>query len=596
MSEERVSGFWAKVSSWLRLKFSDSERFLILCIVAGVACGLTGVALHYAIGFIYELFFRPDSGHRPAWWVLLFAPALGGLVVGIVIHRFAPRAAGSGIPQTKEAYHNHFGMIRIKDGLFRFLTCTISVGMGNSVGREGPTAHICSAIAAKIGQTMGLAKMRLKAMVPVGMGAGIAAAFDTPLAAIFFVFEELLGDFSSKALGGLVVAVVVAAAVERTFLGEAAVLQVDTAVFEIDTWMLVSIPLGLVAALLGTLFVKSILALRQRFKEWTLPPWLKPAVGGLGVGLIGTSVFFILQQQHLGVFGVGYQDLNASLQGSLTFWVMVILFVGKFIATLFCYAAGGTGGIFAPVLFLGSMLGGIFGVALVEVVGFDSRIADACALLGMGAFFAAVIRCPMTSILIIFEMTQNYSLILPLMAGNMIAYFLARRLQGLSIYDALLVQDRVSLKKLPTYRGDKDWRNLPVTTITTYELVCVAGDQTMTAAFEAVCEKKHHAYPVIRLNEDGLNRLVGMITYHELRDAWQKQSEVTVADFIADQQLVYVHPDQSIRDVANTLVVQDKMQVPVVSQSDPERLIGIVTLHDVARQQNAIEDQIERGE
>ena len=588
-------------SSWLRGRFSDSQRFLILCIVAGVVCGLVGVGFHFSIEFVYHFVFHAsgnDTG-SPEYaipvWVLLFAPALGGLFVGIVLDKLAPRAAGSGIPQTKEAYHNHFGLIRLRDGFYRFIIGSISVGMGNSLGREGPTVHICAAVASKIGQLMGLAKSRIQAMVPVGMGAGIAAAFNTPLAAIFFVFEELLGDFSSKALGGLVVAVVVAATVERSILGEKAALQVDTTQFTTDTWMLISLPLGITAALLGTLFVKSTLALRARFKEsQVLPKWLRPAIGGLGVGIVGTAAFLFLGKQHIGVFGVGYADLNASLAGALSFGVLFVLFWGKFGATIICYASGGSGGVFAPVLFMGSMLGGLFGIPLADTLQLDSSIVAACALLGMGTFFAAVIRCPMTSILIIFEMTRNYSLILPLMTGNILAYFISRRLQPIPIYDALLIQDKVSLKKLPTYRGDRDWKNLPISTITTYETVRLSITDSVGEALKNLNGKKHHAYPVMAFNaETDRREIVAMLTHHELVDNERVNPERLISSLVEGQKLVSVCPRDSIRDVANTLVIEDKMQVPVVSKTDPNRLIGVVTLHDIARQQNAIEDRLQ---
>ena len=593
-----MSGISHQLSQWLRGRFSDSQRFMILCIVAGVICGLVGVAFHFSIEWIYHFFFQvhvdPETGLAKSipLWLLVGAPTLGGLIVGLVLDKMAPRAAGSGIPQTKEAYYNHFGLIRLRDGIFRFIIGSISVGMGNSLGREGPTVHICSAVASKIGQAMGLAKARIRAMVPVGMGAGIAAAFNTPLAAIFFVFEELLGDFSSKALGGLVVAVVVAATVERSLLGEHAALQVDTTQFATDTWMLISLPLGVAAALLGTGFVKSILALRQKFKDSKkLPKWLRPAIGGFGVGVIGATAYLVLSKQHIGVFSVGYADLNAALSGSLPFLVLLVLFVGKYAATIICYSSGGSGGIFAPVLFMGSMLGGLFGLPLAHLFELDASIIAACALLGMGAFFAAVIRCPITSIIIIFEITRNYSLILPLMAGNILAYFIARRLQGISIYDALLLQDNVSLKKMPTYRGDRDWRNLPISTIATYETIRLSATDTLKDALEGLKGKKHHAYPVMAFNQEANRReLLAMLTHHEMVDTVIMKPDVTVRSLVEGQKVITVNPRDSIRDVANTLVVEDKMQVPLVAENDPKRLIGIVTLHDIARQQNAIED------
>ncbi len=578
----------------MRGRFDDTQRFLALCICAGVVCGLVGVSFHLAIMGLFGTLFGYFQGLGPlALPAMVLAPALAGAVVGLMLRHVSPGAAGSGIPQTKAAYYQNFGVIRIADAFWRFVIGTISVGLGNSLGREGPTVHICSAVSSKIGRLFGLGRLRVQAMVPVGMGAGISAAFNAPISAITFVFEELLDDFSSKALGGILIAVVVAAVVERAILGEHGALQADGTFFHTSWWMLVCLALGPAAGLLGHGFVESLLRLRGRFKQWGgVPGWAKPAVGGLGVGLLGVTVFS-LSSGHLGVFSIGYADLNGALNGQLGLAALALLLVGKMAATVLCYASGASGGIFAPVLFIGSMLGGLFGVLMVNLFHLDPEVAAATALLGTGAFFAAVIRCPMTSILIIFEMTRNYSLILPLMVGNLIAYTLAARLRAVPVYDALLLQDGISLRKLPAYRGEKDWRNLPVSTIMTYDCRTALGSLDATANLERIegTGQAHHAYPVVK---DNGQTLIGMVTHHELEEMAAAGETATLAARVGERGIVAIFPDSSIRDAANTLVLNDVLQAPVVSRKDTSKLLGIVTLHDIARQQNAIEETIER--
>ena len=585
---------WSRVPDWMRGRFDDGQRFLALCICAGVLCGLVGVSFHLAITLLFDGLF----GLYQSWgaWTLpamILSPALAGLIVGFLIQNVAPAASGSGIPQTKAAYHNKFGVVRTSEAFWRFVAGTISVGFGNSLGREGPTVQICSAVSSKLGQIFGLSKRRTQAMVPVGMGAGISAAFNAPLSAITFVFEELFdNNFSSKALGGILIAVVVAAVVERSLLGEHSALGATRDVFETSWWMLVCLVLGPCAGLLGHLFTSLLLSLRARFTQWThMPAYLRPALGGLSVGLIGATVWQFSGGNH-GVFSIGYADLNAALNGDLLWRALLLLLIGKFLATAVCYASGASGGIFAPVLFIGSMLGGLFGVLMIRFFEVDPNIAAATALLGTGAFFAAVIRCPLTSILIIFEMTQNYSLILPLMIGNLLAYVIASKLQSIPIYDALLLQDGISLKKMPAYRGDRDWRNLPLSTIMTHDCQTIPGETDAATSLKRIAESghHHHGYPVVA--EDNPLKLFGMITHHELEQLAEARDSRKIADWLDGHGIVELHPDDSIRDAANTLVLKDVLQAPVVSRTDTRKLLGIITLHDIARQQNAIEESL----
>ncbi len=587
----------------MRARFTDGQRFLILCMIAGFLCGLAAVAFHLAIHYSFDFIWYSAEALGPWFWVVMpFIPALGGLAAGIILAKFAPGAVGSGIPQTKASYYNDFGIMSLKEAFWRFILGTLFIGTGNSLGREGPTVHMCAAIASKLGQAFGLAKARIQAMVPIGMGAGIAAAFNAPISALFFVFEELLDDFSTKALGGLVVAVVVAAATSRLLLGEDPVLTVpiheDIAT---SWWMLVGIPLGAACGFIGHGFVTALLKLRGKAKESNVPRWLQPAAGGLAVGLLGTIAFYVTglmgEPQH-GVFSIGYGSLLTAFEGQLVFAVMLILFVFKFAATIINYATGGSGGLFSPTLFLGGMLGGIFGLGLVWLhnhtglfhVENPSEVIGACVLLGMGALFSSIVRCPFTSVLIIFEMTRNYSLILPLMAGNIISYFIAAHLRKVPLYNALLLQDGVNLRKLPAYQGVQDYRNLPVSTIMTYDVVSVDATLTPVAALEKIeSGKTHHGYPAV----DG-EHLVGMVMHHELEEMRDAKEERILKDILAVQNIIYATPDTSIRGAANLMIRDDVLQIPIVSPKNERRLLGVLTLHDIARQQNAASEQMGR--
>lgn len=584
----------------MRRSLNDGQRFLVLCVLVGFLCGLAAVGFHYCIHQLFEGVWNLAARQKPLLFcgIMLAAPTLGGLIVGLVVANLAPEAAGSGIPQTKAAYYNKGGKISGRAGIWRFILGVLYVGLGNSLGREGPTVHVSAAISSRVGRWAFRDPARVQSMTPVGMAAGIAAAFNAPLSALTFVFEELLDNFSMKALGGMVIAVVIAAAVSRTILGEDPVLAAKLAGdYKTSAWMLVALPLGLAAGLIGHLFVVGTLGLREWFRSRRmLPVWLAPAAGGLSCGILGLAGFYLTG--HLGsgrnsVFSIGYDSLEAAFSYQLTAGIIVTLLVLKFLAVVINYASGGSGGLFSPTLFLGGMLGGLIGVGLADfqhlgewIPAFpaDAQVIGGCVLLGMGAMFAAVVRCRFTSLIIIFEMTGNYSLILPLMAGNMLAYEIARRLHPTSLYSALLLQDGVSLRKMPAYHGAKDYRNLPVQAIMTHEVFAVDAGESPLAALKRLTTADHRfrAYPVVGAE----GRLRGIVSLDELRRAEDGES---VLELVKEQEIHAVTLDTSIRDAARLMITNDLQQVPVTSHADPRKMLGWLTLNDIARQQNAAE-------
>jgi len=586
------------LAEWLRGRFNDGQRFLLLCIISGLLCGLAAVGFHLTIHHLFEWLWTWAAGGDWARFcaIMITAPTVAGLVVGLAVRFIAPEAAGSGIPQTKAAYFNHGGRVSTRSGLFRFVLGSLYVGLGNSLGREGPTVHFSAAISSRIGRWAFRDPARVQSMLPVGMAAGIAAAFNAPLSALTFVFEELLDNFSMKALGGMVVAVVIAAAVSRTILGEDPVLPSRLlADFQTSPWMLVALPLGIVAGFVGHAFVGSTLLLRQWFRNRGGGlSWLAPAWGGLACGILALGAWFLTARMgdaRHSVFSIGYDSLEAAFDGHLAVGVIGVLLVAKFFAVVMAYASGGSGGLFSPTLFLGGMLGGLVGLGVVEIQHLghwipalppDSKVVGGCVLLGMGAMFAAVIRCPFTSLIIIFEMTGNYSLILPLMAGNMIAWQIARRLQPIGIYNSLLLQDGITLRKLPAYRGAQDYRKLPVQVIMTHEVFALHESEPALAAFRRSSGEQRcfHAYPVV--DTDGM--LAGVVLRDELEEAI---SDETVGDIARRRGLLCVFPDTPIGDAARQMVTHGFRQVPVVSPAEPLKLVGWLTLNDIVRQQNA---------
>jgi CIC family chloride channel protein len=430
-----------------RARFSPTERQRLfgLTVLIGGVCGLVAVAFHESIRLVEKL----TIGHAltaPGWswiaWVIL-VPTVGALVAGIAL-RALPGARGSGIPQIKIAYAAKVMTIRLRDSLGKFAICALQIGTGSSLGREGPTVQICAGVAKGIGTLGGISAKNLKLLLPVGAAAGIAAAFNAPIAAVTFTIEEIVGKLDETLLSGVIVAAALAAVVERSVLGENPVFSIPKG-YGLDhpSSLIVYVALGIAAALVSVAFTDSLLWLRRRLGTLIKPVWLRPALGGAVTG--GLAIGALLFVHVGGITGGGYDVLGGALSGNFPVKVLVILGACKLVATVFSYSSGGAGGIFAPSLFIGAMLGGAFGSLDVTLFGHAHPEVGAFALVGMGAVFAGIIRAPITSVLIILEMTAGYGLTLPLMISNMMAYGLARRLRPTPIYEALLEQDGIQL-------------------------------------------------------------------------------------------------------------------------------------------------------
>lgn len=433
----------------VRMVPTERQRLLALTILSGGLCGLAAVAFHVGIEKASALLINRAMSAPNHWWIYLtiLTPTVGGLVAGLGLYYWVPGAVGSGIPQVKAAYAREAGLVPMRDAIGKYVLAVLQIGSGASLGREGPTVQICAGVSSLLGRLGRLSRQNRRRMASVGVAAGIAAAFNAPIAAVTFTLEEVIGDLDQTMLSGVIVAAAIAAVVERTILGTHPVLEVlrsySMGSASSLVWYAV---LGCLSALISVAFTDWLLGLRAWFKQLRrIPPWVNPAIGGAVTGVL--AVVGVLWLGSSGVVGGGYITLGKALLGSLPLKVLIGLCVLKFIATVFSYSSGGVGGIFAPALFIGATLGGAIGYIDVAVFHHPVEEIGAFAVVGMGAVFAGIIRAPMTSVLIIFEMTGGYGLVLPLMVANMSAYALARHWRHTPIYEALLAQDGIELPR-----------------------------------------------------------------------------------------------------------------------------------------------------
>src|SRR5579863_5759954 len=424
----------ARVSARLEQLRGSDQLLLILSLVIGALVGLVVVAFILLTGRLAARMY-PAGG---SGWRRVLVPVLGSLSTGYLLWRFFPFARGSGIPQTKAALFIHDGKITFRTVLGKFLCCSASLASGIALGREGPSVQIGAGLASVIGRNSGLSKEQVKALVPIGCSAALAAAFNTPIAAVLFSLEEIMGDLHATVLGTAVLSSATSWMVLHMVLGDEPLFHVSGYRL-VNPWELaVYAVLGVVGGLGSVAFVKLLLRLREWFAG--LPKktaWYQPVAGGLTVGLIG---YFVPE-----VMGVGYNYVERVLNGDVVLKMVILLAILKIGATAMCYSSGNAGGIFGPSLFIGAMMGATVGSVAHSIFPASTAGPGAYALVGMGTAFAGIVRTPLTSVIMIFEVTRDYSIIVPLMISNLIAYFISAKLQPEPIYEALAHQDGIHL-------------------------------------------------------------------------------------------------------------------------------------------------------
>jgi CIC family chloride channel protein len=451
-----------------------------------------------------------------------------------------------------------------------------NIGTGASLGREGPTVQICAAIASVLGRMFAISRKRLQSLIPVGAAAGLAAAFNTPIAAVTFTLEEILGQTSSRPLGSIVIAAVIAAVIERAILGEHALFNVPAYRLNSAIELIFYAVLGLCAGLAAVAFNESLLRLRAFFKKQTVvPQWATPGVGGLILGCVGIVALYLTGSSS--IFGVGYGQLGIALQTSLPLKILIVLGIGKLIGTVVSYSSGSSGGIFGPSLYIGGMLGGAVGLGAQHLLGNPATQPGAFALVGMGAVFAGIVRAPVTSIIIIFEMTNNYSIILPLMIANITSYLLASELSPTPIYDALLAQDGIHLP----HEQRHALKQLPVSATMTAPVETLADGQTVGEVFARLeaLPNHFHAYPVI--DADGY--LVGVCTFNDLKRALSEDKPNLGILEAAQKEVQTITARATLDEALVKMGKNGVSQLPVVDHAEANRVIGIITLADIAR-------------
>jgi chloride channel protein, CIC family len=572
----------AALRLFLRALPSERRRVFALTMLAGVLCGLAAVAFHLSIRYAEgQLIDRAMTAGR-AWvfWTLL-TPTLGGLVSGALLQYVVPDARGSGIPQVKVAYALRGGKLSFTHSTIgKFLIGTLQIGSGASLGREGPTVQICGGIASMLGRAAALSRDNLKRLLPVGAAAGVAAAFNAPIAAVTFTVEEVVGDLDQTVLSGVIVAAALAAVVERSVLGEHPVFDVPQGYgLRHASSLVLYAGLGVAGAFVSLGFTESLLKVRGWFgRQRFIPLWARPGVGGLITGLLVVVALAWLKAG--GVNGGGYDTLSSALAGRLAVEVMLALCLMKLAATVFSYGSGGAGGLFAPSLFIGGMLGGAFGLLDATLLGHGAENSvGAFALVGMGAVFAGSIRAPITSVLIIFEMTGGYGLILPLMIANMTAYGLARRFRPVPIYEALLEQDGVSLPH-PHGALKHALEVLRVSEAMTRDAVTLHPDATVEEALKLVGGRDFYDYPVVA---DG-GRYAGLVSEARLRRTLAEGGGRRAVGEVSERG-EQVYPDQPLVRAVVRMNRTGARQLAVVARGDERLLVGVLTMSDVMRAQ-----------
>jgi len=561
---------------------AESQRVFVLTLVAGALCGLAAVAFHLAIEKTEALLMGAALASPHILWLGILTPVLGAAVCGFLLTYLVPGARGSGIPQVKIAYAIKGGQLPLRDAIGKFVIGGLQIGSGASLGREGPTVHICSGIASRLGRTFALSQKNLKRLLPVGAAAGIAAAFNAPIAAVTFTIEEVVGDLDQTVLSGVIVAAAIAAAIERGILGEHPVFTITQSygLHSASSLVFYAI-LGVAAAFVSLVFNESLLKLRSYFKVLSaVPAWLRPAVGGLVTGVLAVMAVYYLDIG--GINGGGYNTLSVALSGSLTFKVMAVLCVFKLIATVFSYSSGGAGGIFAPALFIGGMLGGLVGILDAAMLGTGQSEVGAFALVGMGAVFAGVVRAPITSVLIIFEMTGSYGLILPLMIANMSAYALARHYRPTPIYEALIEQDGVHLPHRKKGIGHA-LDNILVGDAFQPDAVVLNSKMTVAEAIEFIRSYEFTTFPIVN---DAL-QCTGTITEMRLRrNLVNKNGDALISEIADPCPTIFL--DQPLSEAVLKMDEAHVRQLSVIEPSDDQRIIGIITMSDIVRVQAGV--------
>jgi CIC family chloride channel protein len=541
--------------------FREDRFFLILSVFIGLFSGLAVVCFRLAIEWTRIGLLGPAP--QPHDWRLLVAPTLVGLLVSVLVLHVFPLVRGSGVNQTKAALYIFNGYIPFRTAVGKFLTAALAIGAGHSLGPEDPSLQIGASLASALGRRLEFSREKLRLLAPIGAAAGLAAAFNAPISAVLFVIEEVIGRWSAGILGSVVLSAISSVVVVRWFLGAQPLFRIPALSGARPTELIAYATLGIIGGIAAVIFAKAIAYLRPRFRA--LPKWtqyFQSALAGLLIGLIG----------YLGapqVMGAGYGYMDQAMHDQFT-WKFLALLAGlKILATTLSFVTGTPGGMFAPTLFVGAMLGGAVGG--VERLFYPqlTGTTGTYALVGMGVLFAAFLRAPMTSVFMVLEVSGNYSIILPVILANTFAYVISRSLEPTPIFDLLSRQDGLDLPSMEEQREEKilrveDAMQAPIEPVlNAQETVEDAHQRAQQSAAETL---------LVRLSPSGWSSI-----HRDLlqRFASEGKGEMTLGSVLSGERLPYLHPDYPL-EMALRYVYQTPL-VPVVSRADFRKLEGVVS-------------------
>ncbi len=557
----------------LYIRRSETSFLLIFSIAVGVCSGFGAIFFRWLINSFRILFFEKGNTilHFMGPYYVILIPAIGGLMVGPLVYFLAREAKGHGVPEVMLAVASAGGRIRPRVAVIKTLASSICIGSGGSVGREGPIVQIGSTLGSSLGQLFKLSEEKIKILVACGAAGGIAATFNAPLAGIFFALEVILGEYGLKFFSAVVLSSVTATVISRTFLG-------DYPAFMVPPYTLVSvweIPLyfifGFIAAFAALLYLKAIYKSEDIFNAWKIPEYVKPAIGGIGLGLIG---LYFPQ-----IFGVGYETIELALYGKIGLVLVSALVLIKILATSVTLGSGGSGGVFAPALFIGAMLGESYGKLTQLIVPSIAIPSGACALVGMGAVFSGASHAPISAILIMFEMTGNYLIILPLMITCIISTVVVRRFSKESIYTLKLKRRGIDINELrkSDLMSSITVSDTMVKQVVTFRETLAVKDGEMSIRSDA--SYRHRGFPV--LSQDG--DLVGMVTRKDIIEALTEGKKDMPIREIMTKDIATCFPDDTLKAVLQKLGEKDVGRIPVVDRNNIQQLVGLITRENIIK-------------
>ena len=558
-----------------RASMTEHTFMIIIAIIIGVMGGFSAIGIRALIKFISSISFHGTSTvlqnimHTPWYWILI-VPVIGGLIVGPIIYFLAPEAKGHGVPEVMQAILLRGGTIRPRVAIIKAIASAISIGSGGSVGREGPIIQIGSSIGSMVGQFLRVPSKRLKTLVGCGSAAGIAAAFNAPIAGALFAVEIILMDFTVAQFSPIVISSVMATVISHSFEG-------DFAAFIVPKYQLASpyeiffyFVLGALCGVVSFLFIKLLYMFEDFFdNRLKIPEYWNPAIGGLGIGAIG----IIFPQ----VMGVGYDSINDALYGNMIWYIAFILIFVKILATSITLGSGGSGGIFAPSLFMGAMLGYFFGSLVHNLFPQMTATPGAYALVAMTGLVAGTTRAPITAIIIVFELTNDYRIVLPLMIAGIISTIISTRLSRESIYTLKLVLRNIGIKE-----GFETnlMESVFVKNVYRKEFDVISVTDNFSKVVNDVLHGQGSDFPVV----DPKGNVAGMISMHNIKDyLFERDSlqDILIAGDISNPNFEPVVTDENCQNALDKMQKYDFEGLPVVDSAASKKVIGMIWRKDI---------------